>query len=315
MTQPIRSTHIMPDRTMPARTRPAIAPVARRGFTLLELLIVVAIIAALAAITTLVGSAVLDSGKKRATLGVLQTLDEALAAYTDEKGDNPPVLVEIPFERMGSAPNGVRAGDVAYYPAVDGRGSENASGEFYVINSVALFIESVRAVPQTQELVNSINPRFVQNFTPDRENFPQLLTVFDAWGNPIRYVHPKFDGVHVNFPRATGDAGEPIRIMNFNRPYFTRASRPEDWETSVKIKLVRRNRLVDADFGDDGLSGGGGGLDLGTVSDFDLAPDSDGGLTAGNRPYFYSCGPDGNPATLEDNIYVTPVQHAEPDIQ
>jgi len=34
-------------------------------------------------------------------------------------------------------------------------------------------------------------------------------------------------------------------------------------------------------------------------------PDSDGGLTAASRPYFYSAGPDGDPSTVADNIYLT----------
>jgi type II secretory pathway pseudopilin PulG len=33
--------------------------------------------------------------------------------------------------------------------------------------------------------------------------------------------------------------------------------------------------------------------------------DSDGGAPQGNRPYFYSAGPDGDPSTVDDNVYVT----------
>ncbi len=286
----------------------------RHAFTLLELLIVVAIIAGLAAITTLVGSAVLDSGKRRATLGVLQTLDEALAAYTDQKGDNPPALVLLQTERMGSMPNGISDGDIVYYPAIDGRGRENTSDELYPVNSIALFVESVRTVPQTQDIINSINPRFIQNYSPDDAYFPQLRTVFDAWGNPIRYVHPKFDGIHEREGRTLGDAGEPVNIVNPNKPYFVAGALPLDAANVIRMKFVRRNRLVDADFGDAGLSGSEGGMNMGGISDFDLVPDSDGGITSGNRPYFYSAGPDGNPATLDDNVYINPVQHADPGV-
>lgn len=285
----------------------------RNAFTLLELLIVVAIIAGLAAITTLVGSAVLDSGKKRATLGVLQSLDQALAAYKDKNGDNPPALVEIPYERMVDPIGGIGPDESIYYPAIDGRGRENTSDQLYQVNSVALFIESVRSVPETQGIVNSINARFVRNYSPDETYFPQLVTVFDAWDNPIRYVHPKFDGIIDQSDRTLGDAGAPVNIVNPNKPFFVPGALPLNATTVVRMKFVRRNRLVDADFGDDGLSGGGG-LNLGGISDFELVPDSDGGITAGNRPYFYSAGPDGNPATLEDNIYLAPVQHADPGV-
>lgn len=290
---------------------------ARSAFTLLELLIVIGIIAGLAAITTLVGTAVLDTGKKRATLGVLQTLDEALAAYTDQKSSNPPPLVEIPYERMSGSEvaSSLDPGESLYFPAVDGRGAENTNDEFLEINSVALFIESVRSVPETQELVNSINPRYIRLYTPNDEYFPQLLTAFDAWGNPIRYVHPKFDGIQEREPRSLGDAGEPVNIANPRKPFFVAGALPEDFTTVIRFKFIRRNRLIDADFGDDGLSGGSqGGMNMGTLSDYDLLPDSDGGITPGNRPYFYSAGPDGNPATIEDNIYINPVQHADPGV-
>lgn len=292
---------------------PPRTPKTRNAFTLLELLIAIAIIAALAAITTLVGSAVLDSGKQRATLGVLQTLDEALAAYKDKNGDNPPALVEIPYERMVTPIGNISPGESVYFPAIDGRGRENTSDELYMVNSVALFIESVRSVPETQDIINAINPRFVQNYSPDETYFPQLITVFDAWGNPIRYVHPKFHGIVDQSDRTLGDAGTPVNIVNPNKPYFVPGALPLNATTVVRMKFVRRNRLIDADFGDEGLSGGGG-LNLGSISDFELVPDSDGGLTAGNRPYFYSAGPDGNPATIEDNIYLNPVQHADPGV-
>ncbi len=284
----------------------------RQAFTLLELLIVIGIIAALVAVTTLVGSAVLDTGKKHATQGVLQTLDEALAAYIDQKGANPPALVEIPASRMVTPLPGMSDSDSAFFPAIDGRGRENTSDELYPVNSVALFIESVRVVPETQTLMNSINPRYIKNYSPSEEYFPQLLTVFDAWGNPIRYVHPKFDGIVEKDQRPLGEAGDPVNIVNPRKPFFVAGALPENATTVVRMKFVRRNRLIDEDFGDDGLSGGG--LNQQSLADFELVPDSDGGITTGNRPYFYSAGPDGNPATLEDNVYLTPVQHADPAV-
>ncbi len=286
----------------------------RAAFTLIEILVVIAIIAVLVAITTLVGSAVVDTGKKRATQGVLQSLDSALAAYIDAKGDNPPALVEIPYPLLPAGIPDASPGDSLFFPAIDGRGRESTSGELYEVNSVALFIESAKVVPSTQDIINSINPKYLQNYSPaEAEYFPFLLTAFDGWGNPIRYVHPKFDGIIERERRSLSDAGEPVNIINPNKPFFVRGALPMEPARSVRLNFVRRNRLIDADFGDGGLSGGGG-LNLGGLSDFDLLPDSDGGLTSGNRPYFYSAGPDGNPATIEDNIYLSPPQHADPGV-
>lgn len=294
-------------------------PIARRAFTLIEILVVVAIVAVLVAITTVVGTAVIDSGKKRATQGVLQTLDAALAAYMDQKGEKPPALVpvsaaQLPEDIRNQMPtiNGRRM--PALFPALDGRAREDNASELIPVNSVAYFIESVKTVPSTQDIIDSINPRFLQNYSPDENFQPFLLTAFDAWGNPIRYVHPKFDGIIEQKRRSLGDPGSPVHYEIPAKGFFTGSALPprSQW-VRLRLNVIRRNRLIDADFGDDGLSGGGG-LNMGALSDFDLLPDSDGGLTAGDRPYFYSAGPDGNPATLEDNIYLTPVQHADPGI-
>jgi prepilin-type N-terminal cleavage/methylation domain-containing protein len=300
-------------------THPSINPAPnardRHAFTLVEILVVISIIAVLVAITTMVGTSVVNSGKNKATLGILQTLDSALAAYIDTKGDNPPALVAIPYANLpASIQNQYQPDEVVYYPAIDGRGREGTSGDLIEVNSVALFIESVKTVPETQDLVNSINPRYIKNYSADENIQPFLLTAFDAWDNPIRYVHPKFDGIIERERRALMDAGEPLNIINPNKPFFVAGALPVDAANVVRMNFVRRNRLIDADFGEDGLAGGGGGLNLGTLSDFELVPDSDGGLTSGNRPYFYSAGPDGNPATLEDNIYITPPQHADPGV-
>ncbi|MAO24003.1 MAG: hypothetical protein CMJ35_15460 [Phycisphaerae bacterium] len=291
-----------------------------RAFTLLEILVVIAIIALLVAITTMVGTAVVDTGKKKATLGVLQSLDAALAAYMDEKGEKPPALVEISYSQLPSGFPDVSPDESLFFPAIDGRGRESTSDDLFEVNSVALFIESAKIVPATQDIVNSINPKYLQNYSPNEDYFPFLLTAFDAWGNPIRYVHPKFDGIIERVRRGEGDAGEPVNIINPNKPFFVRGALPPNPGRAVRMNFVRRNRLIDADFGDGGLDSWGGGSSNGSagnpssLSELDLLPDSDGGLTAGDRPYFYSAGPDGNPATLEDNIYISPPQHQDPGI-
>jgi prepilin-type N-terminal cleavage/methylation domain-containing protein len=286
-------------------THPSINPAPnereRHAFTLVEILVVIAIIAILVAITTMVGTAVVNTGKKQATQGILQTLDSALAAYIDAKGENPPALVPVPWSNLAEPIRTQYTSDeFVYYPAIDGRGREGTTGDLNEVNSVALFIESARAVPSTQDIINSINPRYVQNFSADPKVQPFLLTAFDAWGNPIRYVHPKLDGVIQDSDRGLGDNGMFIDIIPDDSTddsiYFIYGSLPDI--NLIQIQEVRRN-FITAD----------------ELQNFpNIQTDSDGGLTAGNRPYFYSAGPDGNPATIEDNIYLNPVQHADPGV-
>lgn len=285
----------------------------RSAFSLIELLVVIAIIAILVGITTMVGSAVVNTGKKHATQGIIQSLDQALASYIDATGDNPPALVEVPYADLPREIQGEMPGDVsAFYPAIDGRAREDTSSELNTVNSVALFIQSASAVAEVQEIISTIDQDFIKNFSADETVQPFLLTAFDAWGNPIRYVHPKFDGIIEGERRSLGDAGRPVNIVNPNKPFFVRGALPVDSTTRVRMKFVRRNRLIDADYG--GSDATQGGTDPMALSDFDLLADSDGGLTTGSRPYFYSAGPDGDPSTLEDNIYSTTPQHVDPGV-
>lgn len=285
----------------------------QRAFTLIEMLVVIAIIAVLVGITTMVGSAVINTGKKQATLGVIQSLDEALSAYIDANGDIPPALVEVPFANLPSDIQGEMPGDSsAFYPAIDGSGQERTSANLKTVNSVALFIQSASSVPEVQEHINAINTKFLRNYSADETVQPFLLTAFDAWDNPIRYVHPKFHGIIERERRTLGDAGEPVNIVNPNKPFFVTGALPTSPTSRVRMKFVRRNRLIRLDYGDEGSSQGG--ANVGSISDFDLLPDSDGGLTTGSKPYFYSAGPDGDPSTHDDNIYSTTPQFADPGV-
>ncbi len=290
---------------------------ARAAFSLIELMVVIAIIAILVGITTMVGSAVVNTGKKHATKGVIQSLDQALAAYIDAKGDNPPPLVEIPYADLpptiqNDMPSFNGQNQSAFYPAIDGRAREDLASDLNTVNSVAFFIQSASVVAEAQEIISGIDQEFLQNYSADEEIQPFLLTAFDAWGNPIRYVHPKFDGIIERTPRSLAEAGEPVNIVNPNKPFFVTGALPTNAATRVRMKFVRRNKLIEQDFGSTGPAQGG--VNQQQLSDYDLLPDSDGGLTIGNRPYFYSAGPDGDPSTIEDNIYSTTPQFADPGV-
>ncbi len=286
----------------------------RTGFSLVELLVVISIIGILVAITTMVGSAVINNGKRQATLGVIQSLDQALTAYMDSKGSVPPALVEVPYANLPSSIQSAMPGDVsAFYPAIDGRARENTSDELNEVNSVALFIQSASVVPAAQTVFTEMDSKFIQNYSPDEQVLPFLLTAFDAWGNPIRYVHPKFDGIIERDPRTLANAGEPVNIVNPNKPFFVAGALPMDATTRVRMKFIRRNRLVQADYNQ--VAPQATGLNQQQLSEFSLLPDSDGGLTVGNKPYFYSAGPDGDPSTIEDNIYSNSPQHVDPNVE
>src|SRR5947209_1321100 len=66
------------------------------AFTLIELLIVIGIITLLIAISVVVGTKVVSSGKGRATEGIIKALDMTLTDYVDSQGSLPPPYVGDP---------------------------------------------------------------------------------------------------------------------------------------------------------------------------------------------------------------------------
>ncbi len=284
------------------------------GFTLIELTMVVSIIALLAAITIGVGASMADSGRKRATEGVLQALDQALDDYINTTGGIPPALVRIPSENLNDEVEDlVGSGNDAYYPAIDGvlnviipNSDINAPERHYVVNSVGLFLASAEGGIDVESLLNTLDNRFVNSYDIDGDLQPELQTVFDAWGNPIRYVHPKFDGVIEDSTgpgdrRMLGDAGEFIDVIDTAYGYFTDSYLPDTNLIPFYMIGVRRNKILEIDQ-----------VQAQSAGDDPVEADSDGGICPTQRPYFYSCGPDGDPSTVDDNIYTVVPNFIDP---
>jgi prepilin-type N-terminal cleavage/methylation domain-containing protein len=273
---------------MDSTARPSHLPPAR-AFTLIELLVVIGIIVLLVALTVTVGFRVTGTGKAKQTEQALRVLDQALTEYISAAGRNPRPWVIDP--RPYSPPT--------VQPVFDG--VNQTDGE--VINSVALFVLQCREYPSADALFKNLDTKILKEreFDGDFSGTPPTIplpTVLDGWGNPIRYVHPAFGGnrtapnnpqgfVDVYLPSGTGLIQTQPRI--------------EGQFATFGIQRVRRNDRVTK-----------------AQSDAGVVPDSDGGYPAGNRPYFYSAGPDGrvgyvvNDSTGEilvdyndDNIYIT----------
>lgn len=248
----------------------------RRAFTMIELMIVVGVIAILAALTLLVGKRMVDNGRRQATEDVLHTLDMALQAYTsDAKVDGRvPSYTTVggttwPMSDVRDMTNSVSAPDALRIGAKPGN---------QMINSVGLFIAMVQASDNEAAKValGHLPAKFTGLYDPDGDRpdtQPELMTAFDAWGKPIRFVHPSLDGIQ--------------KLTN----RFVHAAPGATWGTQA----VRR---------DSGWSAGE------PVSAQDFG-DSDVGQCEGATPYFYSIGPDGLVGydertavdTDEDNVY------------
>lgn len=252
----------------------------RRGFTLIELLIVIGIVALLIAATLVVGAKVIDGGRVKVTADTIRILDASLAGYMADKDDLPPALVPD------------KTTPATLYPAADARDMSNADATarppgYQVINSIGLYVLSVSSSPKAKSAIDGINSKFVSQLDihgqlPANASTPVFTTILDAWGHPIRYVHPVFDTDYAQTPVATL-AGAASSVANIRRT--SKMSGPGDPPRSPATA--------------------------------EILPDADGGTCTGNRPYFYSMGPDERAGRWldagdgdeydfdEDNVYTT----------
>lgn len=274
--------------------------ISRPGLTLIEVLVVLVIIGILATLTVTVASKVSGAGKGRMTQDAIRVLDQALTSYVSAKEANPPAVLRDPRE-----PSGRRL-----IPVADARNMDTAREDQTMLNSGGFFVYQAQTAAGLSGLFSSLDTRIFSKFDadstenqfldangsvdteidqflpggtpggpanqPDWNNQPRIPTVLDGWGRPIRYVHPTFGGVlsgsRLN-PQLAGTNPVDLDAAEWGEL----KSAGQNWSFSQ----VRRNKSnADA-----------------------LGADSDGGRPVGGRPYFYSAGADGDPSTLDDNLY------------
>ncbi|MEX2219057.1 MAG: type II secretion system protein [Phycisphaerales bacterium] len=258
----------------PARS-PCPARPSRPAFTLIELLIVVGIISILLAAAVVVGVRVTSSGKQRVTEGIIKALDTSLSSYVSSQERIPPPYVVDP-----DPANPTNPGQTKYIqPVADARnGQPGPDGTNQMINSVGLYLTQLYETEGGSSMLSGIDPKYLRKHHPDfvsgARNWalqPELLTVFDGWGQPIRYVHPAFKGI---FPQGSN----PLLYLPVSQ---LAGDAPPG--TQYGITSIRRT----------------GKVPVGSPS-----PDADAGFPATNRPYFYSIGPDGKAGYEHDSNYV-----------
>lgn len=259
----------------------------RRGFTLIELLVVIVVIGVLLTLVVAVGSRVVGGNKASLTQDLIRTLDVSLESYMgDNNGEIPPAVVAV-RELDPSDPE-----VDTLIPVIDGI-ADTSEGEV-VINSVGLFLRAIEGSGAGDEIARGFDAKHMRKYSPiadgetspDTPVHPELATVFDAWGQPLRFVHPKFHGEVVRDEmRAAGSAG-PFADAEMGGYFFSSGITDNFAPDFIQI---RRNFITTAD----------------REINPNLVGDGDGGLTVGGRPYFYSMGPDADPSKREDNVYST----------
>jgi len=295
------------------------AATGRGGFTIVELMVVIAIIAVLAAIVLTVGAGVSRSARERLTRDTIRVLDNALDTYVSESGgEGPPRLVEVPHPIAANA----GSGETVLVPFVDGVDATGMSAgsdrDKHTINTVGLFVQAVEQLGVGSSL-DDLPQGSVGQLDPDEptgtgmNRQPLLTTVLDGWGNPIRAVHPAFDGVltegtlgatyaPTNIDRLPLVETQPQPNLGLPDGVLTAAGRPVSLITHARralftdeIRAANAGRPIDDP-------------PVGVVDPFLRKPepgDSDGGISPNGRVYFYSAGANGDPSDIESNIYTT----------
>ncbi len=295
-------------------TRPTRSP---RAFTLVEMMVVIGIIVILVTIVLGVGNAVVEGGRKRATEGVLRALDQTMDMYIDRRGIIPPAVVVVPPSRL--VDGGPREGLIMYYPLIDGVVQIGPGAPSLAIDSVGMYMIEAEQIPEIQSIVAGLDPRFVRRvqYPPEMERgggggaaafdtMPkvELTSILDAWGNPIRIVHPRFDSIIVG----DGQFGSIGLRPQSPDGYITLNELPGVTNVNQQMPFRRIRRL--APTREEWRN-----FDQATIAQnfANGVGDSDGGSCPSPRPYFYSAGPDGDPSTIDDNVYTTRPRFPEPE--
>lgn len=279
-----------------------------RGFTIIELVVVVGILALLVAITAVVGANIVAGARGGKTQNAIKALEVSLTEYVSDRGNIPPPTVEE------QNPERAETDDEKLVPVADAvfdvdhtePGSSQPTPR--LLNSVGFYLVQLQESPGADAQIKSLSDEFLQTrptYTPTSDSdistggssigengdHTGIPTVLDGWGNPIRYVHPRFDGqIGQRFDdRRKGDAGRAIEVTVFLSGF-------EGRENDLAIREIRRNKIVRSEHPEIALS----------------QRDSDGGMCTNDRPYFYSAGADGDPSTIEDNVYATEPNFTQP---
>ena len=135
----------------------------KTGFTLMEIMVVIIVIAVLASVSGPMIGSIVDQGRTSATKSKIDALKKALIAYQSDVG-------RLPFDGKASCKS--------YKTAYD-----NASG------TILSYLDAENNVLTTNQDLYGGN---IKNYDkkwkgPYMDSDPSDF-MFDAWGNPIRYV-------------------------------------------------------------------------------------------------------------------------------
>lgn len=266
------------------------------GFTLIEIIVAITIIAILAGLGLVVGRRVTESGRSDVTRNLLKSLEATQTSYASERDS------AIPFKYTDTS------NQKNEFAIFDGRIDATAASDTLPAEpSLALYLLAVDGAPSVKSAIGGIDTRFIAraqfqgdyassgpkdlnrfyvkgaDAPSDTNSAITTITVKDPWGHPIRYVHPKFAGGYGDFFKSNGST-----YTATTRASLTSGVKVNRNGVLTTQDLRRSFRPFDPSAGSAARYG-----------------DADEGLTTGGNGYFYSVGGDGDPGKRADNVYTT----------
>ena len=179
----------------------------RAGFSLVELLVVMAILSVLGGLAVIGLPRMMRAGDQSLMENVLMQLDAALESYeTDAKnGDYPPTLLDSDeFPGVGQRTNLDNCGNESIILCLNRRGR----GSLFDIEGMKGVSLTNTDLDRTQAVLTSFGP-------DDRE----LYELVDVWGTPVAYFHHRDYGIVENrdLGRATA-AEEMLKAVPWRNP-------------------------------------------------------------------------------------------------